>query len=417
MVVGVYGIASQSGRAFLADYMYKGYEVVGYNRPSEHGQKVIDAINNLGGLYLERPENSNNESSTFLELGKSCVTTDINLFINKADIIIVALPSIYQEESVQAMCDAGVWKRRIPIVLSPSRSVASPYLWQILGERYPIVNFSTCPYSCKAPKLDASYIKRRKRTWIASIEGDFSREQLQWIKELFPQAALSKIPGLTSLNNIGAIFHCATYLLNYEEIEKRKKEGTVFSFYMDGIAARPEVGEVLEAIDQVRLGIAKKLGLEVFGLKEKPRDDVWRKLMNGLRALEAEHENEIDILRSIRKQFLQYLNNCVISAQHWLDITYGVTRIEGESLSDAIGRTPTYQKNSVPQLRYVEEDIPTGLVPFEAIAKMLDVNCEVVTQMIDKYNELFSSDIRSRGRNLNNFSKEYIIDYLKGNYC
>ena len=64
--------------------------------------------------------------------------------------------------------DAGIWRKRIPIILSPSRSVASPYMWKILGERYPIICFSTCPYSCKAPKPEVSLIKRRKRTFVAS---------------------------------------------------------------------------------------------------------------------------------------------------------------------------------------------------------------------------------------------------------
>lgn len=416
MVIGIYGIASQSGRAFLADYLSQGYRVIGYNRPSVHGNLVIDSIRKRNGLYLERPENTNKEVSKFLTLGDSCVTTDLEYMVLNSDIVIIALPSIYQEEAVQNMCDAGIWKKRTPIVLSPSRSVATPYLWRIVGERYPIVCFSTCPYSCKAPKPDVAYIKRRKRTWIASLEGDFNLVQIEFVKRLFPQAALSTVPALTSLNNIGAVFHCATYLLNYDEIEKRKNNGEVFSFYIDGIASRPEVGHVLEEIDQVRLHIAAALGIDVFGLKENPREDVWRKLTNGLRALEAEHDNEIEILRNIRKQFLEYLNNSVLSAQHWLDITYGVVRIEGESLSQAIGRTPTYQKNSVPQLRYIEEDIPTGLVVFEALAKMLNVDCSVVTDMINLYDEICNENVRLKGRNLHDFSKDYILNYLKGEF-
>ncbi|WP_277120111.1 NAD/NADP octopine/nopaline dehydrogenase family protein [Bacteroides ndongoniae] len=414
MVIGIYGIASQSGRAFLADYLSQGYRVIGYNRPSVHGNLVIDSIRKGNGLYLERPENTNKEVSKFLTLGDSCVTTDLEYMVLNSDIVIIALPSIYQEEAVQNMCDAGIWKKRTPIVLSPSRSVATPYLWRIVGERYPIVCFSTCPYSCKAPKPDVAYIKRRKRTWIASLEGDFNLVQIEFVKRLFPQAALSTVPALTSLNNIGAVFHCATYLLNYDEIEKRKNNGEVFSFYIDGIASRPEVGHVLEEIDQVRLHIAAALGIDVFGLKENPREDVWRKLTNGLRALEAEHDNEIEILRNIRKQFLEYLNNSVLSAQHWLDITYGVVRIEGESLSQAIGRTPTYQKNSVPQLRYIEEDIPTGLVAFEALAKMLGVDCQIVTDMIDLYDSIRQDNIRKKGRNLLDFTKDYILNYLRG---
>ena len=417
MTIGIYGFSSQSGKAFLVDYLAKGYDVIGYTRATEHGQAVIDYVHTANGLYLERPVNKNNENTKFVTLTpNSKVTSDLKLLVELSDIIIVALPSIYQEGAIEQMCQAGVWKRRIPILLSHSRTIATPYLWKILGERYPIVCFSTCPYSCKAPRLDTSLIKRRKRTWVASLEGDFTNEQRKIIKILFPQAALTKVPALTSLNNIGAVFHCATYLLNIDEIERRKQTGEIFSFYMDGIAVRPEVGEVLEQIDQVRLQIAATLGIEVFGLKQKPREDVWRKLINGLRALEDEHEGEIEVLRSIRKQFMQYLNNSVLSASHWLDITYGVIRDENETLSQTIGRTPTYQKNSVPQERYMTEDIPTGLVPFEALAKMLNIDCTIVTEIINRYDKITKKDVRSIGRNLYDFDKEYILNYLKGVY-
>lgn len=415
MTIGIYGISSQSGRAFLADYLSRNYRVIGYTRPTEHGLEVIEAIKNLGGLYLERPENSNHETSRFIELGESCVTSDLEFMVANADIIIIPLPSTAHISAVQEMNKVGLWKRRVPIVLAPSRSVASPYIWSELGERYPIVCFSTCPYSCKAPKPEVSLIKRRKRTYIATLEGDINRKHMDMLRELFPQAAFSTVPALSSLNNIGAVFHCATYLLNIDEIEARNNHGEIFSFYMDGIAARPEVGKVLEQIDQVRLEIADALGIKTFGLKANPRDDIWRKLTNGLRALEEESSDDIDILRRIRKEFTEYLDNCVISAQHWLDITYGVERIEGESLSDTIGRTPTYQKNSVPQLRYVTEDIPTGLVVFEALAKMFGIECIVISNIIDLYNIRFGVDVRSEGRNLNDFEKQYIIDYLKGN--
>ena len=155
--------------------------------------------------------------------------------------------------------------------------------------------------------------------------------------------------------------------------------------------------------------------MSVFGLKNNPREDIWRKLTNGLRALEAEHEDDITILRTIRKKFSEYLNNSVLSAQHWLDITYGVIRKEGETLSEAIARTPTYQTNSVPQKRYLIEDIPTGLVPFEALAKMLDIDCSAITCIINEYEKNYDRDVRAKGRNLKEFSTNYIVSYLKGN--
>ena len=414
MIIGIYGISSQSGRAFLADYINKGYTVIGYTRPTPHGVEVLDTIHKLNGLYLERPDNSNHEPSMFIELGSSSVTSDLTYMVNNADIIIVPLPSTAHVSAITEMNEVGLWRRRVPVVLAPSRSFASPYLWKIVGERYPFICFSTCPYSCKAPRPEVALIKRRKRTYVASLEGDINKKQVDMLRELFPQAALTTTPALTSLNNIGAVFHCATYMLNKEEIDRRQEAGEIFSFYMDGIAARPEVGKVLEEIDQVRLKIADALGIRTFGLKENPREDIWRKLTNALRALEEESADDIDILRRIRKEFTEFLDRCVISAPHWLDITYGVVRNDKETLSETIGRTPTYQKNSVPQLRYLTEDIPTGLVPFEALAKMLNIECGIVTEMINKYNEILGYDIRETGRNLREFTKEDLVRYLKG---
>lgn len=415
MKIGIFGLSSQSGRAYFADYLSRGYDVWGYARNTVNGNEVLDAIHTVGGIYLERPENSNHEVSKFVPMTRnSCVTSNLDTFVQNVDIVIIALPSIYQEESVQAMCNAGIWKRRIPIVLSPSRSVASPYLWKILGEGYPIVCLSTCPYSCKAPRPDLSLIKRRKRTYMASLEGDINKSQVDIVRMLFPQAALTTMPALTSLNNIGAVFHCATYLLNKDEIDRRREAGEIFSFYMEGIAARPEVGAVLEEIDQTRLHIADKLGIRTFGLKENPREGIWRKLTNGLRALEEESADDIDILRRIRKEFTEFLDRCVISAPHWLDITYGVVRDENESLSGAIGRTPTYQSNSVPQLRYITEDIPTGLVVFEALANMFNVDCARCTEMINLYDKITGGNVRKVGRNLDGFDRDFIEAYLKG---
>ena len=414
MNIGIYGIASQSGHAFFADFLSRGYKVIGYNRPSPHGNMVLRAIEEAKGIYLERPENANHEESRFIPLGKSFVTSDLEKMVSSVDIVIVALPSIYHEEAIKAMCDVGILKSRVPIILSPSRSVSSPYMWRITGERYPIICFSTCPYSCKTLKPGVALIKRRKRTFVASLEGEVTFPHVRMMSELFPQTALTRIPALTSLNNIGAVFHCATYMLNIDEIERRKSNGEVYSFYMEGIAARPEVGLVLEQIDQVRLQIAHSLGIQTFGLKEKPREDTWSKLTNALRAFEEENSSNIDSLRHIRKKFTEFLDNSVPSAQHWLDITYGVVRQEGESLSSAIGRTPTYYSNSVPQLRYVTEDIPTGLVVYEALAKMLGIDCSVCTEIIDLYDERFNEDVREKGRDLKGFDKDFIKDYLLG---
>lgn len=398
--------------AFLADYMSKGFTIVGYARETEHGKCVIDSMKRSKGVYLERPGNQNLEQSRLVPFENNVITHNLALMIEKADVIILPIPSHYHLDAVSQMVITGLIKKRSPIVLAPSRTFSSPYLWKILGDQYPLLCFSTSPYSCKTLAPNKVLIKRRKRTWLASLEGGFSGEMIHYLETLFPQAAMCNVPALTSLNNIGAVFHPATYLLNIDVITRRHKQNKPFSFYMEGIAARPDVAQAIETIDQIRLKIADTLGIDTFGLLSNPREDIWRKLIKGLRALEEEHENEIDVLRRIRKQFLEYINNCVISAQHWLDITYGVERIDGESLGSAIERTPTYQKNSLPQTRYVHEDIPTGLVPLESLAKIFGIDSNAISNIIDMYDDIYNCNIRQLGRNLVEFSPEYIKTYL-----
>lgn len=410
--IGIYGASSQSGMTYFADLTDRGFKVIGYNRPTNHGRVISNAINTKRGVFLERPPNLNEEASRFVKLGDSCITHDLGLLIGESDIIILAIPSHYHLDAVIQLKNEGLLKTSIPLILSPSRTFSTPYIWRILGNSYPVVCFSTSPYSCKTTAPDSVFLKRRKRAFVASLEGKFCSETLKNLNVIFTQVAFTDVPALTSLNNIGAIFHPATYLMNFDEINYTIKKGTEFSFYIQGIAGRPDVASVLESIDQTRLKIADKLGIDTFGLSSNPRDEVWRKLTNGLRALENEHENEIDVLRRIRRQFVEYINSCVLSAQHWLDVTYGVERIPGETLGKAIGRTPTYQKNSLPQQRYIEEDIPTGLVPLESIAQRFNVDCKTTTMIIDLYNERFGCDIRKNGRNLKEFTTDFIINYL-----
>lgn len=415
MSVGIYTVSSQSGRAYLADFLKKGIQVQGYARKSNHGQRFVSSINSAGGIFLERPQNANNENKQFLELGKSKVNHSIVDLIKNSDIIIMALPSHLLEEAIKNLVDNGLLNKRIPLILSPSRTFSTPYLWKILGDGYPTICFSTCPFSCKAPREDTAYIKRRKRTWVASLEGNFKIEEKNLVENLFPQAILSELPGVTSIGNIGAVFHPATYLMNYEKIVKAKQNNNSFSFYMEGIVQNDEVGKLLEKIDQVRLQIADKLGFNTFGLKGCDNEKRWEHLMTVLRSEERKHTN-INELRKIRHDCLQEIHNSIPSAQHWLDYTYGVERISGESLKDTIERTPTYQKMSVPQTRYIEEDMPTGIIPLAAIAERLEINHVSMKQIIYLQRKLFPNRTNKYDRTLREFDTEFIKDYLKGKF-
>ena len=414
MKIGIYGSSTQTGKAFLVDFITEGYDVYGYARETEHGSDFINEVQYKKGIILERFEEIKGVESHFIQLEGSKVGHDIQQLVEHSSIIVIAHPSQYILETVKDLKEAGIVRKRIPIILGCSRTIATPYVWKILGEGYPVVCFSTSPYSAKSPSAGTVFIKRRKRNWMASLEGKFRTEDIDMIKSIFPQVLFNRVPATTSLGNIGAVFHVAPYILNYDEILESREKETVYSFYMEGIAKKTGVGRCMEAIDQTRLHIAYYLGLSVFGCSISPREQEWKEMMNCMRLSEIKYRDDIEKLRVLRQRHLQDISESIVSAQHWLDFTYGVTRIQGESLSSAIGRTPTYQKMSVPQTRYVNEDIPTGLVPLEALAKRFGVDHDAITYILDLYDKRFNKDSRVEGRNLNGFDTEYLTNYLTG---
>src|SRR5690606_32514476 len=149
MKIGIYGASTQSGKAFLADFLLKGYNVYGYARPSQHGLEFVSEVNRNNGIILERPDDIVGEKSQFIELKNSRVGNDLEELVNHSDIIVISHPSHYVEETVTKLKEAGILEKRIPLILGCSRTLATPYIWDILGMNYPVVCFSTLPYSSK----------------------------------------------------------------------------------------------------------------------------------------------------------------------------------------------------------------------------------------------------------------------------
>ncbi len=413
--IGIYGVSSQSGAAFLADLIEEGMLVYGYARPTEHGRAVVDAIRGQDGIQMDRPENELNEPSHFVPLLGSEVGHDLQRLVDGSDLIIFAYPSLYHEEMARQLAPYLARRQQpVPLVLAPSRTLAAPYLWRTLGTAYPVVSFQTSPYGCKSYRPGTVWIKRRKRAWVASAEGLVESGTMGLLRHLFPHVIFSHSPAATALGNIGAVFHPTAYMLNLPAIRAAQQTGRVFSFYIEGIAENPVVGPIVEEVDQIRLRIADAVGCPVFGLHERPREDEWAELMRQVDELDSNPLPDLKEQRRRRSAILQPIHDAVVSGQHWLEYTYGVKRIDGESLPSAIGRTPNYRHGSAPQDRYAHEDVATGLVPLEALAQRLDIPCPPITRVIDLYTKEFGIDGRKTGRNLKGFDLDYLRRYLLG---
>lgn len=411
--IGIYGVSGQSGKAFLSDLLETEERIYGYARASEHGSAEIEAISSRQGVSRERRISAAETRKEIVPLGRNEVGHDLERLGMESDLIIFSHPSIYHEETARALMP--YLKRRprpVPLILSPSRTMGTPYLWQILGNDYPVVSFQTCPYACKSFSPGSVFVKSVKKSWFASMEGCFDQSLARVLKRLFPPVVFSRRPAVTSLGNIGAVFHPAAYLLNLDAIRSAEAARATFSFYMQGISQNPAVAKVLEEIDQIRLKIAKSIGCSVFGQREDPREEEWAAVMSRVEHLDQVKLKNREDLNRLRTRYMRPIADSVVSAQCWLAYTYGVKRIPGESLGEAIARTPNYQAQSYPQARYAHEDVPAGLTPLESLAARFGVDPSPISRIIDLYGRTFGMDARRNGRNLREFSTEYLRQYL-----
>ena len=177
----------------------------------------------------------------------------------------------------------------------------------------------------------------------------FNKVELDIIYDRLPDCFkkyLLKVDSMinTSIGNVGMILHPLTTLLNISKIESDNE----FKFYYEGIT--PSISTLLEELDSERLLIAEKLGVSIS------------------------------------------------STMKWMQDTY---KIEGDNLYNTVRNNMYYKDIYGPSsinTRYIDEDVPFGLVTLEAIGKLVDVSIPMTSLVIDLANKVMNKDYRIIGR-------------------
>jgi len=94
------------------------------------------------------------------------------------------------------------------------------------------------------------------------------------------------------------------------------------------------------------------------------------------------------------------------TAVEWLKNSYGA---EGADLYEALQNNESYRGIKAPVLpdleakkglRYVIEDVPSGLVPVSELGRKFGVPTPSIDAVIELANTIFEADFRTSGRNL-----------------
>ncbi len=280
----------------------------------------------------------------------SHITTDPSEAVADADLIMVVTPASYHADVARSL---GIHiKRNAIVVLNPGRTGGAMEfvsVLQSLGRQKDIVvaEAQTLLFACRKTSPVSVEIKGIKKCVpVAALPSSQTDKVVEMLNALFPQFVAAENVLETSLNNIGAIFHPAPTLLNAARIEC----GQSFQYYLEGIT--PSVAAMLEEIDKERVAIAK-----AFGVKAQ-------------------------------------------SALQWLTGAYG---LEANCLYDAIQKNGSYKGINAPssiRVRYVTEDVPTGLVPLVEFAKIVNVPVPAIRAIVQLANGMMGADYAKSGRTL-----------------
>ncbi|MFX1286266.1 MAG: NAD/NADP octopine/nopaline dehydrogenase family protein [Promethearchaeota archaeon] len=352
--ISILGLGN-GGHAFAAYAKSKGYKVKIWNRSTS----VLEAIK----------ENKGITSSGLLEghFDIDVVSHSIYEVIRESKIIIVVTTANAHKEIATRI--APYLDDNQIVVLNPGRTGGAievrnairnnngPFKPQIV-EAQSLLFVSRCS---KPSQVTISGIKRRVP--VSAFPSCDNNQVIPFLKDLNSAFWETESVLNTSFDNIGAIFHPTPLLLNVARCEDPKVN---YRHYIDGVS--PSVASFLEKMDNERVAIADAYGVQAIALKK------------------------------------------------WLNTVYGSN---GSTLYETIHNTKEYQNVMAPStlnVRYIFEDIPTGLIPLSSFGDEAEVPTPFIDAIINLANCMFNKDYRALGRTVESLELNKIPSYLLKEY-
>jgi len=266
-----------------------------------------------------------------------------------ADVVMVVTPSTAHRSLARLMAPALADGQIV--VLNPGRTGGALEFRKEIAEagcaaRPVVAEAQTFVYASRAvSRFEGHIFKIKNGVALAALPSHWTPEVLDVLDLAYPQFKAGDSVLVTSLENIGAVFHPALTILNAGWIEETHGD---FEYYLQGIT--PSIALILQRIDDERLAVARALGV-----------------------------------RSM-------------SAREWLYLSYDAP---GADLYEAIHNTEAYRGIKAPPSiahRYIFEDVPMSLVPIASLGKQLGVDVSTTDMIIELGSILHGVDYRAEGR-------------------
>ncbi len=336
-------LGAGNGGLALASYLgLLGHPVVLWNRSPARLEPVIAR----GTILLSSQRRGDPHQG---EAPVRLATTDIASALADADVVMVVVP---------ANAHASIAERVAPhlrdgqmVVLNPGRTGGALEFSHILEQqqmraRVIVAEAQTFLFASRTVSPGEARIYRVKNSIaVAALPAWRTPEVVRALRSALPQFVPGDNVMKTSLSNIGAVFHAPATVLNAGRIEQ---SGLDFEYYLEGVSR--SVARVLERVDAERVALSHALGLRAM------------------------------------------------TAREWLYVAYDAV---GRDLYEAIRATTAYGGIAAPPTlahRYLDEEVPTSLVPMVAFGELLDVETPTIRHIVSLACALRDRDYWAEGR-------------------
>lgn len=216
----------------------------------------IAAIRNKGGIACE------GELEGFQAV--SYAGHEIEKALDAATMIYIVGPA-YSTRLFAEACKPHLKKGQIVIVCPGSCGGSIEFKNRaglaLRDEEIIVAETSTLPYAVRLiePGSIKIFNKLKGGLFLAAVPSKNTDYVLERLHNVYPSMTAAQTILQTSLQNGNPVLHPAITLMNAALIERTKGD---FYFYQEGVT--PAVGRIIEAIDQERIAIGKKLGVHVI---------------------------------------------------------------------------------------------------------------------------------------------------------
>ncbi|MGD9181182.1 MAG: NAD/NADP octopine/nopaline dehydrogenase family protein [Desulfobacterales bacterium] len=332
-----------AGQTFAADITLKGYSVNLAEVPEFEAN--LRAIEKKGGIEI-----SGDAGNGFAKL--NMITTDLKAAIKGVDIIIIGGSAHAHEPFSKAL--AHHFEDGQFIVFTSNFGALRFHKWMkeagVITRVTPVETISLL-YATRASEPGVvACIGLKSKLPTAALPASRTAGFLEKIKPVFPQFVAAENAWSASLNNLNPIVHPPMVLFNAGRIEATGGKG--WNLYADG--ATESVAKIMLSMDAERMAV------------------------------------------------LKLISNDGISIKDAFEIFYANYSLGKKTLSETLRQSPIHGHPAFPapssvDTRYINEDLPFGLVPWSSIGRAWGVPTPTIDAIIQIASIMLNVDYFQKG--------------------